>query len=105
VFREILVAAPQDHLKMGDEHLVEAFAQAVVLARQASAELAARGPVIEGRTSPWVIVLEKQHRAISAISARLRLSPQHRFDTRAAGRRADTSKRSIYEVMAADDED
>jgi hypothetical protein len=30
------VAAGRDHFKMGDEHLIEAFAQAVVLARQAS---------------------------------------------------------------------
>jgi hypothetical protein len=100
VFREILAAAPQGHFSQGDEHLIESFAQAVVLARKASAELSERGPVIEGRTSPWIVVLEKQHRAISAISARLRLSPQHRADSRSAGRRADGPRPSVYEVMA-----
>jgi hypothetical protein len=103
VFSEVVRAAPAEHFKTGDEHLIEAFAQAVVLARQASAELTERGPVIEGRTSPWIVVLEKQHRAISAISARLRLSPQHRADSRSAGRKADQLPRSVYEVMREQD--
>jgi hypothetical protein len=108
IFRQILAAAPADHFKVGDAPLVEAYAQAISLARQSALELAANGPVIGGRPSPWIHCQEKAHRAIAALSMRLRLSPQHRADSRSAGRKADGPPRSIYEIMreqdAADEE-
>jgi phage terminase small subunit len=99
IFREILQAAPADHFKPGDAPLIQAYAEAIALARQASLELAANGPVIGGRPSPWVHCQEKAHRAIAALSMRLRLSPQHRADSRSAGRKANERPPSIYEIM------
>jgi hypothetical protein len=83
--------------------LIEAYADAVVLARQAAAALAREGPVVGGRT-PWLVVQEKAHRSLAALSMRLRLSPQHRADSRSAGRQADKQPRSIYEVMRETDD-
>jgi phage terminase small subunit len=80
VFREILAATPADHFRPGDVPLIQAYAEAIVLARQAAQELTATGPVIGGRTSPWIVVQEKAHRSIAAMAMRLRLSPQHRAD-------------------------
>lgn len=71
------------------------------MARRAAVELDRDGPVIGDRASPWLIVQEKAHRAMAALSMRLRLSPQHRADSRSAGRRQDDQPRSIYDVMRA----
>ena len=85
VFSEIVRSAPAEHFKVGDAPLIQAYAEAICLARQSALELAATGPVVGGRTSPWIVCQEKAHRAISALSMRLRLSPQHRADSRSAG--------------------
>jgi hypothetical protein len=76
-----------------------------MLARQATPELAAAGPVVQGRASAWLVVLEKAHRSSVALAARLRLAPQSRADSRSAGRKADGVPRSIYQVMSEVDGD
>jgi phage terminase small subunit len=105
IFAEILASAPANHFKTGDAPLVEAYAQAISLARQAAQEIAAHGPVIGGRPSPWIHVQEKAHRAHAALSMRLRLSPQHRADSRSAMRKADEASKSTYEIMREMDDD
>jgi hypothetical protein len=89
IFAEILASAPATHFKTGDAPLIEAYAAAVSLARQSAQEMSANGPVIGGRPSPWVHCQEKAMRAIAALAMRLRLSPQHRADSRSAMRKAD----------------
>ena len=103
LFLEIVRSVPAEHFKDIDAHLIEQYAQAIGLARRATSELAARGPVIEGRASPWLVVLEKAHRSSVALAARLRLAPQSRADSRSAGRKADQAPRSIYEIMRDQD--
>jgi hypothetical protein len=99
IFAEIVRSAPADHFKSSDVPLIQAYAEAIMLARRAAVELAERGPVIDGRASAWLIVQEKAVRAIAALSARLRLSPQHRADARSAGRKADGPRPSVYEAF------
>ena len=89
---------PADHFQAGDGALLEQYAQAILLARQAYAHLDAEGPVIDGRASPWVVVLEKAHRSTVALSARLRLAPQARADARSAGRKAAGPGFSAYDI-------
>lgn len=86
IFAEIVATVKPDHFRPTDGALVEQYAQSIALARQAYAELEAHGPVIDGKASPWVTVLEKAHRSSVALSARLRLSPQHRTDPKTAGK-------------------
>jgi phage terminase small subunit len=86
VFNDLVASEPPEHFRAGDADLVEQYAQSVVLARQAFKELARHGPVIKGRASPWLVVLEKAHRSAVALSARLRLSPQNRTDPKSVGR-------------------
>jgi hypothetical protein len=88
----------------GDVPLIQGYAEAIVLARRASVALAAEGPVVAGRASPWLVVQEKAHRALAALSMRLRLSPQHRADPRSVGRKADQAPRSVYEIMREQDD-
>jgi phage terminase small subunit len=102
IFVEVVRSAPADHFVAADAPLVEAFAEAILLARQASLEMAAHGPVVGGRASPWLTVQEKAHRALVALSARLRLAPQSRADARSAGRRANEPRPSIYDSMRDD---
>ena len=98
IFRELVSSVPADHFRAGDGALLEQYAQAILLARKAYAELETGGPVIDGKASPWLVVLEKAHRSAVALSGRLRLAPQARADSRSAGRNKG-SPPSVYETM------
>jgi phage terminase small subunit len=95
IFGEIVAQVPPNHFRPTDAALVEQYAQAIALGRQAFAALEAEGPVVGGRASPWVTVLEKMHRSAVALSARLRLTPQSRTDPKTVGRQK-------YEASAYD---
>src|SRR5262245_61019611 len=101
IFAELLANAPREHFRSGDAALIEAYAQAISLSRQAWSELSTNGPVIDGRPSAWITVLEKAHRSLVALAARLRLAPQSRADSRSTARAAGP-RPSIYELI--DDE-
>src|SRR5262249_17960163 len=56
--------------------LLELYAQSIVLARGAFAEIELTGGVTaDGKKSPWTAILEKKHPAPAAFAARLRLFP------------------------------
>jgi hypothetical protein len=98
VFREILQSSPADHFTISDAPLIQAYAEAISLSRQAAVALDRDGVIVGGRPSPWVHVQEKAVRALAALSARLRLSPQHRMESKVAGRKAGALPPSIYEI-------
>jgi hypothetical protein len=86
IFMSLVASVPTEHFRPGDADLLEQHAQAIALARRAYAELDASGSVVNGKPSPWLVVLEKAHRSAVALSARLRLAPQMRTDPKSAGR-------------------
>jgi len=86
VFRRIVADAGEDHFRPGDADLIEQFAGAIVLARDAYEQLQKEGPVLNGRVSPWQTVLEKANRASVSLSQRLRLSPMSRTDSKTVAR-------------------
>ena len=94
---ELIATVDSDWFRLSDGPLLESYAEAIALERQAYREIAIGGPVIGGKISPWVGVAERATRAVVAVSARLRLSPQHRTDPKTAGR-AKGPGRSIYEM-------
>jgi phage terminase small subunit len=98
IFIELVSRVPAGHFRQSDTALLEQYAQAIALGRQAYAKLEEEGPVIAGRANPWLVVLEKAHRSAVALSARLRLSPQHRIGPRTAGRQAIGPQPSFYET-------
>jgi phage terminase small subunit len=103
IFAEIVRAAPEEHFVIGDAPLIEQYAQSIALARRAYAELAEHGPVTEeGKQSPWLVAFEKANRASVALSARLRLAPQSRADSRSAGRKAGGLTPSVYDAILAE---
>jgi hypothetical protein len=94
IWNELVGSVPAGHFRSGDAPLIEAYAQAIALSRQAYAELSTSGPVdSDGRISPWLGVLEKAHKSSVSLSARLRLSPQHRLDPRTVHRYEPPSRR------------
>jgi phage terminase small subunit len=99
VFQEIVRSAPADHFQTGDAPLIQAYAEAIVLARKAAVALDKDGPVVGGRANPWIVVQEKAHRAIAAMAMRLRLSPQHRQEAKIAARRAGDARPSVYDTL------
>jgi hypothetical protein len=98
IFLELVASEPADHFRASDADLLEQIAQAILLARQAYDKLETEGPVIDGKASPWLVVLEKAHRSSVALSGRLRLAPQARMDARAAGRKANGPRLSAYDL-------
>jgi phage terminase small subunit len=85
VFAQTVAAVDPDHFSVVDTPLLEQYAAASDLARQAQTRLDVNGAVIDGKASPWLAVLEKANRACVALAARLRVCPQSRFDRLTAG--------------------
>jgi hypothetical protein len=98
IFVALVASRPPEHFRAEDADLLEQHAQGIALARQAYAELAANGPVVDGRPSPWLVVLEKSHRSCVALSGRLRLAPQMRFDRKVAGTKPRGLGLSYYDL-------
>lgn len=100
VFREVVGSVDAQHLRPCDAVTVEAFAQAVDLARTAAAALADEGCVVDGRTSPWIAILERAHRSVATLGRALRLTPNTRVDRRVAGTSTRAlARQSIYDRM------
>jgi phage terminase small subunit len=100
IFCDLVGRMPAEHFRETDAPLIEQYAQAIALARQAYAALAAEGSVVGGRANPAHVVLEKAHRSSVALSMRLRLSPQSRMDRKAI---KDGPALSAYEMAALHD--
>lgn len=87
LFREIVASKPAMHFRPGDETLLELYCSAVVMARRSSADIEARGPVLEsGKINMHVVSFERSSKVASALAARLRLAPQLRFTKETAGK-------------------
>jgi hypothetical protein len=100
VFAELVGAAPAGHFKATDAPLLEEYATAIVWARRAAEALERDGPLdAKGRPSGWLVIQEKSVRAIAALAMRLRLSPQHREQSRTAGRRANGPQPGVYDTF------
>lgn len=86
VFARIVADVGADHFRASDADLIEQYAAAICLAREAYGHLHDDGPVNDGRVNPWQTILEKANRASVSLSQRLRLAPQSRLDRKTAGR-------------------
>jgi phage terminase small subunit len=81
VFKQIIASVPIEHFKPSDYPLIESYAKAIVLSQRAYAAIEEEGFIVRGKPSPAVSVWEKASKAEVALSARLRLSPQHRYQS------------------------
>ena len=97
LFGEIVMSCPADHFRASDGHLLEAFCQATLLCRAAFRSLRDGGPIVDGKPSPWLSVLEKMHRSATQLAGKLRLAPIARLDSKTAARRRE-DRLSFYEV-------
>ena len=105
MFRELVASVPDGHFQAVDAHLLEQYAQAIILAREAFRQLQDDGVIAaDGKPSPWLAVLEKSHKSAIALSARLRLAPQSRMSTRTAARNAAGPRPSAYDLMGVENE-
>ena len=105
VFREIVASVPAEHFKTSDVPLIEQYAFAVILGREAYGHLAKEGQIVAGRTSPWVVCMEKSTRAVTALCMRLRLAPQARMRPETTATRVKGYRPSAYELMKFDDDE
>lgn len=86
VFMHIVCNVDQAHFSEVDMPLLEAYSQSAVLSTLAGQRLDAEGAVgPDSKPSPWLGVGEKAIKQLVALSARLRICPQSRFDRLGAG--------------------
>ena len=84
-FVDIVANCDARHFRPSDMILLVRFIEADALAERAAKELR-KHPVVDGKPSPWIYIQEKSVRTLTALSMRLRLSPQSRIDARGLGR-------------------
>ncbi len=85
VFEHIVTSVDPSHFSPVDIPLLEGYAQSAALATQAAQMLDKDGAVVDGKASPWVNVSATAQKQLVALSARLRICPQSRFDRLGAG--------------------
>lgn len=85
IFIRIVGNVDPSHFSEVDLPLLESYANSAALSTEASNRINLEGAVICGKASPWLSVAEKTHKQLVALSARLRICPQSRFDRLAAG--------------------
>ena len=88
IFEHTVAAVDPFHFSQVDLSLLAQFCGACETAEIAQKEIDERGAVIDMKTSPWIGVLEKSTRSCVALSARLRICPQSRYDRLVAGTNA-----------------
>jgi hypothetical protein len=104
IMLDLIASMPPEHFRNGDRDLLEMHAEGIVLGRQAFDELERNGPVVNGRPSPWLVVLEKAHRSCAVLAARLRLAPQMRLDPKTVHRKNGPVP-SAYDLMRMERDD
>lgn len=104
-FESLVAAVGLDQFTAADLPLLAEYATATATAQLAAERLDTEGHVVAGRANPWLVVQEKAQRALVALSARLRVCPQSRFDRlkagtegRKAGPRGAAAIRAAYEA-------
>jgi phage terminase small subunit len=94
IWTALVNSVASDHFSESDVPLLAEYCRAAALADEVAAALAKHGAVVGGKANVWLVVQEKAVKTMTALSARLRLCPQSRFDRLRAGtnsRRGDPS--------------
>jgi hypothetical protein len=81
VFIELVLTKKPDYFEPSDLPLLARYAECSALAEEAAAGMA-KDPVVDGKASPWIGIHATMTKAMSALSMRLRLSPQARQPNR-----------------------
>jgi hypothetical protein len=77
LFADLVATNKPEHFRSSDLPLMCRYVEACIMAERAAEELRQK-PVVNGKPSPWLVIQEKNVRAMIALSMRLRLSPQAR---------------------------
>lgn len=106
VFAHVVNSVDASHFSEVDLPLLESYAVAAHLSSEAAEHLGAEGSVIDGKASPWLSAKEKADKLLVALSARLRICPQSRFDRLVAGAnsRQQSGSRKPWEADVEGDE-
>jgi phage terminase small subunit len=96
IFTHIVGSVDPSHFSPVDLPLLEGYANGAALATEAAQRLDREGAVdADGKMSPWLAVSEKAQKQLVALSARLRICPQSRFDRLSAGANSRTQPEAL----------
>jgi hypothetical protein len=104
LFVDLVSTNTPEHFRPSDLPLLCRYVEASCLAEQAAQELR-NGAVVDGKPSPWLAVQEKSVRAMTALSMRLRLSPQSRLDSKTVARAQVNTGSKLWERKPPSEDD
>jgi hypothetical protein len=103
IFRDLVASSDVAHFAPSDVPLLALYVQCLAQGERAIAALREQGDVVGGKMNAWNIVLEKSVRAATALSARLRLAPQSRYERAKLPKKLDWMTRRSWQQEADDD--
>ena len=95
VFEHLVNAVDANHFCEADMPLLETYATHAAIASEAAEHISVEGAVTNDKPNAWLSVFEKSTKQLVALSARLRVCPQSRFDRLVAG----SNSRSQFDEM------
>ena len=95
VFEHLVNAVDPAHFCAADMPLLETYATHAAIASEAAERISVEGALINDKPNAWLSVFEKSTKQLVALSARLRVCPQSRFDRLVAG----SNSRSQFDEM------
>jgi phage terminase small subunit len=104
LFVDLVSTNTPEHFRPSDLPLLCRYVEASCLAEHAAQELRL-GAVVGGKPSPWITVQEKAVRAMTALSMRLRLSPQSRLDSKTVARATVNTGPKLWEMRRPSEDD
>lgn len=107
VFEYVVGAVDPGHFSEVDLPLLEAYATSAAMATLSAQMLEQEGAVVDGKANAWLTVQEKSQRSLVALSARLRICPQSRFDRLVAASNSRPQMRRARSggLLAGDDDE
>lgn len=84
IFLATVRAAPPAHFCELDRVALVEFAQAAARCQRAEAAIAQEGDVVNGKPSPWLLVLRDARHQVTALLPKLRLCPSARIQAKSA---------------------
>lgn len=82
IFEAAVAAAPDTHFTELDRVALIEFSQAAARCRRAEAAIAQEGDVVNGKPSPWLLVLRDARHQVTNLLPKLRLCPSARIQAK-----------------------
>lgn len=82
IFEAIVSAAQADHFAPAERPLLVEYCHCLARSHRAEAAVRAEGEVVNGKPSPWLLILKDNRNTIGNLATKLRLAPNARTESK-----------------------